>query len=137
MADYNTKKQRSYNMSRIKSSKTKPELILKDALRGRYLRYQPKIYGKPDFASKKNKTVIFVDGCFWHKCPKCYREPKTNKDFWLPKIERNVERDKKVTKKLKSEGWDVIRIWEHEIKKNPKTCVEKIVGKNGSRKNII
>jgi|TARA_B100001971_G_scaffold204555_1_gene220841 DNA mismatch endonuclease (patch repair protein) len=65
-----------------------------------------------------SKTTIFIQGCFWHKCPKCYKEPKSNKGYWLPKIEKNAGRDKKNRKTLKAKGYKVICIWEHEIKKN-------------------
>ena len=73
--------------------------------------------GKPDFTFRKEKLTLFVDGCFWHRCPKCYREPKTNAEFWKNKIENNVKRDLKVTKELKQAGWSVIRLWECELKK--------------------
>ena len=117
-------------MSKIGSNKTVAELILKKALSGRHFTYQPKkIYGNPDFASKKKRIAIFVDGCFWHKCPKCYTVPKSNKEYWLPKIKRNVGRDKKINKLLKKDGWKIIRIWEHEIKKNPGLGVNKIIKK--------
>ena len=76
--------------------------------------YQPKgIIGKPDFANKKYKIAIFIDGCFWHRCPKHYIKPKTNIIFWKDKIRKNVKRDGAITKKLEKEGWKVIRIWEH------------------------
>lgn len=106
-------------MSNIKQSHTRPEITIKEALRGLYFRYQPNVYGKPDFARKKEKMAIFVDGCFWHGCPKCYTEPKSNKKFWRGKIKKNINRDLKVTKKLKSLKWRVIRIWGHEVKENP------------------
>ena len=67
------------------------------------------------------RICIFVDGCFWHRCPKCYKEPKSNKDYWLPKIEKNVHRDKEQNKYLKKNGWVVIRVWEHELKNLDKT----------------
>ena len=73
--------------------------------------------GKPDFTFKKEKVTVFVDGCFWHKCPKCYREPKTNTEFWRNKIETNVKRDRKVTNELRKAGWNVCRIWECRLKK--------------------
>lgn len=117
MADVHTKKQRSYNMSRVKSSETKIELKLKPFMKKIGFTYQPKnIYGKPDFARRKEKVTIFVDGCFWHKCPKHYKEPKSNKKFWKEKINKNVERDKKITKKLRRDGWKVIRVWDHDLK---------------------
>ena len=130
MPDTFSKKTRSRIMSKIGSNKTVAELILKKALSGRHFTYQPKkIYGNPDFASKKKRIAIFVDGCFWHKCPKCYTVPKSNKEYWLPKIKRNVGRDKKINKLLKKDGWKIIRIWEHEIKKNPGLGVNKIIKK--------
>ena len=127
MGDVLTPEQRSYNMSRIKRSRTKPELMLKELLKGTYLRYQPKIYGNPDFGSKKHRIAVFVDGCFWHKCPVCFKQPATNKKFWKTKIERNVKRDKEVNKQLKKEGYDVLRFWEHQIRKAPSKAAVKIV----------
>ena len=73
--------------------------------------------GKPDFTFRKKKLTLFVDGCFWHRCSKCYREPKTNVDFWKNKIKNNVKRDRKVTKELKQAGWTVVRLWECQLKK--------------------
>ena len=115
--DRHTKKQRSHNMSMIRSTKTKPELMLKRIMRIMGFSYQPKgIIGKPDFASKKYRIAVFIDGCFWHKCPKHYIKPKSNIDFWKDKIRKNVKRDRTTTKKLKKDGWKVIRIWEHDLK---------------------
>ena len=73
--------------------------------------------GKPDFTFRKEKLALFVDGCFWHRCPKCYREPKTNAEFWKNKIENNVKRDRRVTSELKQAGWSVLRLWECQLKK--------------------
>lgn len=126
MADRHTKEQRSYNMSRIPSVNTKPEIMLKNVLKGTYLRFQPKIYGKPDFGNKSRKIVVFIDGCFWHKCPKCYIEPKSNRKFWITKIKRNVKRDRIITKELRKQGYNVIRVWEHQAKKDISKCAEKI-----------
>lgn len=115
--DIMTKAQRSYNMSRIRSSKTKPELKIKKLMKKLGFSYQSKgEYGKPDFVSRKLKTMVFVDGCFWHRCPEHYRDPKSNRKYWIPKIERNVKRDKEVARVLKKKGWKVIRIWEHDLK---------------------
>jgi len=118
MADTLTKKQRSYCMSQIKSKGTSHELIIKKFLRGSGFSYQPKIEGSPDFAHKKKKIAIFVDGCFWHGCPKCYREPKSNREYWIPKIKANISRDNKKRNRLRRKGWRVIRIWSCEIKKS-------------------
>lgn len=127
MADVLTKKQRSYCMSKIRSKETKAELTLKKELRGNGFVYQPRLYGRPDFANRKEKKVIFVDGCFWHKCPKCYKEPKTRKEFWVSKIQRNVERDKEVNKELRKRGWKVIRIWEHDVRKNKENVIRRVL----------
>ena len=92
----------------------------------------PNIKGSPDIILKDTKTVVFLHGCFWHKCPKCYIKPKTNKKYWLPKIENNVKRDRKNNKILKQNGFKVIRMWEHEIKKDFKKILNKLLkyGKN-------
>lgn len=121
MVDVHTKRQRSYNMSKIKGKDTKTEIKLREALWSKGIRdyrtHPRKIFGKPDIIFRKYKIVLFVDGCQWHKCSKHYVEPKTNKSFWINKINRNVERDKKVNKLLRQEGWYVIRVWEHDLKK--------------------
>lgn len=77
-------------------------------------RHQPLI-GRPDFVFRKFKIAIFVDGCFWHGCPRCYRAPKSNQTFWEEKLSRNRARDRKVTRELRRAGWRVIRIWEHSL----------------------
>lgn len=76
--------------------------------------------GKPDFAWPKQKVAVFVDGCFWHGCPKCYRAPKHNAEFWQEKIETNRRRDRRVARQLRSRGWSVLRIWECHLP-NPTT----------------
>lgn len=109
-----TKKKRSEIMSRIKS-KSSIE-VLPDHLRGQGMRRHPKIFGRPDFGSKKRAVAIFIDGCFWHSCPIHGKTPKTNKKFWLAKFERNRNRDELVNKTLLDMGYNVIRIWEHDLK---------------------
>lgn len=94
-------------------------------MKGYRLNY--KLHGTPDVVFVRKRIAIFIDGCFWHKCPKHFGLPKTNKRYWSGKIEENVRRDRRIDKTLKSEGWRVIRIWEHEIKKNPERCVERIM----------
>jgi DNA mismatch endonuclease (patch repair protein) len=126
MPDKFSKEIRSKIMSKIRSKNTLGERILKKELKGLFLRQYPDIIGNPDFGSKKRKVAVFVDGCYWHKCPKCYVEPKSNRKYWLPKIERNVLRDKKTNKLLKKDHWLIIRVWEHELKKNPKRISLKI-----------
>ena len=126
VVDWLSKKTRSKIMSSIKSKKTKPELKLKKAIRGLGFSYQPEIVGHPDFANKKRKIAIFVHGCFWHKCPRHYRAPASKRKYWIPKINRNVERDKMNKSMLKSKGYEVITIWEHELKKGVKKAIKKI-----------
>ena len=114
MADNLTKAQRSYCMARIRSKNTLPELNYKKRAEG--FIYHPKnIFGKPDFINYNKKTVIFIDGCFWHKCPTHYVPPKTNKQYWLPKLEKNVVREQEIKIAYESAGWKVIRIWEHNV----------------------
>ena len=79
-------------------------------------RRHAKIQGRPDFTFSQDRIVVFIDGCFWHGCPKCGRLPKTNVRFWRDKIETNARRDRSVTRALRGEGWRVFRIWEHAIK---------------------
>ena len=82
-----------------------------------HLRHQPKgVFGKPDFANKSKKVALFIDGCFWHGHEKDFKCPKTNSEFWQNKIDRNKERDEKVTRKLEEDGWVVYRIWGCELK---------------------
>jgi len=126
MPDTFSKKKRSQIMSKIRAKNTRLEIGFKELIKGLRFRYQPDIFGKPDFASKKLKIAIFIDSCFWHKCPKHFRKPTANNIYWTKKINRNVERAKEVNAYLKKQGWKVIRFWEHDIKKNPKKCVLKI-----------
>lgn len=130
MTDVLTPKQRTYNMSRIRGKNTAPEIKLRKMLfasgvRGYRIHYN--LPGKPDIVFIKKKIAVFIDGCFWHKCPVCFQEPETRKDFWMKKIQSNIDRDKKVNEQLKNDGWAVIRIWEHEIKKEPEEAVKKII----------
>ena len=130
MVDVLTKDQRKLNMSRIQAKNTKPEvkvrkLLFANGIRGYRIHYD--LPGKPDIVFTKQKIAIFIDGCFWHKCPLDFQEPETRKEFWMKKIQSNIERDRKVNEQLKSDGWMVIRIWEHEIKKEPENTVKKII----------
>jgi DNA mismatch endonuclease (patch repair protein) len=122
MVDTFSKKERSRIMSRVKSKNNKStELrfisIIKEKNIIGWRRNYPLI-GKPDFVFPRQRIAVFIDGCFWHKCPKHCRMPSSNKDYWIQKIEKNRIRDRKTKKLLKEEGWFVIRIWEHEIKQN-------------------
>jgi DNA mismatch endonuclease (patch repair protein) len=82
--------------------------------------------GKPDFAFPKQRVAVFVDGCFWHGCPKCYTRPKTNRKFWDKKRTDNMARDRRVNRQLRQQGWKVIRIWQHSLRKSPQTCLNRI-----------
>ena len=130
MTDILTPSQRKYNMSRIRGKNTGPEIKLRKLLwtqgvRGYRIHY--KLPGKPDIIFTKKKIAIFIDGCFWHKCPVCFQEPETRKEFWMKKIGSNVNRDLKNTLQLQDDGWTVLRFWEHEIRKTPDNVVEKIL----------
>lgn len=121
MADNHTKEVRSRNMSHIRSTNSKPEEKVRKYLFSKGFRYRKndKRYpGKPDIVLPRYKTVIFINGCFWHKhdCP-CFVWPSSNEEYWRPKISRNVERDRQVQLLLKEQGWNVIVIWECQLKK--------------------
>ena len=121
MADVHSTKIRSYNMSRIKSKNTKPELLVRHFLHKNGFRYRlhvKQLPGKPDIVLPKYKTVIFVHGCFWHGHEECkyFVLPKTKTDWWLNKITGNITNDNKVEINLKSLGWRVIKIWECDLK---------------------
>ncbi len=123
-----TKEQRRKNMQAVKSSGTKIEVALGQALWAKGYRYRKnnkKVFGKPDFTFKKHKIAIFVDGEFWHGKDWNIRkyDHKTNQEFWYKKIQRNIERDKEVNSELKKQGWTVIRFWGNEVKKNIDECV--------------
>lgn len=110
------------NMSRIRSTNSKPEEIVRKYLFSQGFRYRKNVKslpGAPDIVLPKYKTVIFVNGCFWHKhdCPR-FVWPSSNQEYWIPKILGNVERDKKNASLLQNDGWKVIVIWECELKKN-------------------
>lgn len=129
MTDTFTKKQRSYIMSRVKGTNTTPELMFRKLLHSTGLRYRLhyNLPGKPDVAIVSKKVAIFIDGCFWHKCPKCFRPPKSNRDYWEAKIKGNLKRASAVNKKLKRAGWTVVRIWEHEAAQGIQKRVNKIL----------
>jgi DNA mismatch endonuclease (patch repair protein) len=128
MTDVFTKEKRSWVMSRIRSKNTKVEKILCKKMRSRRIKFvqHPKLIGHPDFLVSKN-IVVFVDGCFWHGCPKHYIEPKTRKSFWKEKIAGNMKRDKLAKWDLRRLGYKVIRLWEHQIENSADKCIERII----------
>ena len=122
MADNHSKEVRSKNMSHIRSTNSKPEEIVRKYLFSKGFRYRKNVRtlpGCPDIVLPKYHTVILVNGCFWHKhdCGR-FVWPSSNTEYWIPKINRNVERDKQNHKKLIDMGWKVMIIWECELKKN-------------------
>ncbi len=132
-----TKIQRSFNMARIRSFNTSIEkkfrsLLYKNGFRN--YKINANIPGKPDIYFPKEKIAVFIDGCFWHRCKKCFNEPKSNTEYWRKKIDRNVKNRKKIRKKLKENGIILISFWEHEIKKDLLNCLKKF--KNFYEKQI-
>lgn len=129
MADMWSKETRSAVMAAIRSRGNKEtELALVSLLRVSKIsgwRRHTKLKGTPDFAFPRAKLAVFVDGCFWHGCPRCYRRPTSNRKFWDAKVERNKRRDREVGKVLRRLGWKVVRIWAHQLKK-PKTVLGRI-----------
>src|SRR6476661_3404850 len=121
MADVHSKETRSYNMSRIRSTDTKPEMLVRRFLHAQGFRYRLHVKdlpGKPDIVLPKYRTVIFVNGCFWHGHKDCRYAvvPKTRTEWWLDKLRRNVQRDQQVVLELRSMRWKVIIVWECELK---------------------
>ena len=118
MADRFPREVRSRIMASVKSKDTGPELAVRRILWGSGLRYRihdRTVPGTPDISNKRRKFAVFVDGCFWHGCPVCYREPKTNKGYWRDKVRRNRKRREAVRTGLEAQGFRVVEIWEHEV----------------------
>ena len=123
MSDVHTPEQRSYNMSRISSKNTKPEMIVRKIVHGlgyRYRLHRKDLPGKPDLVFPSRRKIILVHGCFFHlhNCRYGQVVPKTNAEFWKNKRTSNVERDRKNEAELKSTGWDILIVWECMTKKN-------------------
>ena len=122
---------RSYNMSMIKAKDTKVEILLRKELWRRGLRYRKNcslVYGKPDIVFLRKQIAVFIDGEFWHghDFEEIKNRLKSNKEFWLEKIERNMERDFEITQFLIEQGWAVLRFWDFEIKNDLGRCADKI-----------
>lgn len=125
MTDVHSEKTRSYNMSQIKGINTKPEILVRKFLFSKGFRYKlhdKNLPGKPDIVLPKYKTIIFINGCFWHGHKDCkyFITPKTRTEWWLNKISKNILNDKVKTQKLKKLGWNIITIWECSIKPSKK-----------------
>ena len=139
MADDLTPEQRRKNMQAIRSKDTTIELRLRKALWEcgvRYRKNYKKLIGKPDIAITKYKIAVFCDSDYWHGYDWENRNQriKSNRDYWVPKIERNMERDREVTSALQSEGWLVLRFWEWQIRKHLDECVEAVIQSIEARK---
>ncbi len=124
MSDVHSPLIRSYNMSKIQGKNTKPEELVRKYLFSKGFRYRKndkRLPGSPDIVLPRYKTVVFINGCFWHKHDNCkyFKIPETNTEFWNKKLNGNVERDKRIISDLKGKGWRVIVVWECELK--PKT----------------
>ena len=129
MADVFSRKKRSWIMSRIRSENTSIDRKMRDMLSEAGTRFEmyPDLFGSPDFQVGKN-VLVFCDGDFWHGYR--YAEKKRPaKKYWREKIEGNMRRDRKVSRKLRRDGWSVLRIWEHDIKRKPEKCMKKIMSK--------
>ena len=119
-------------MKANKGKDTKPEIMVRQVLResgfpGYRLNWK-KVPGRPDIAYPGRKIAIFVNGCFWHRCPFCnLSTPKTHSDFWQQKFQKNVERDERKTSELEDMGWTVYTVWECQIKKDTKAALEEVL----------
>ena len=126
MVDHLSPEKRKKVMSSIRSKDTRPELLLWEQVDHRGLRRYPKIHGNPDIGNKSRKIAVFVDGCFWHGCPICYKPPTTRTEYWSNKLKRNVANDERINNTLRISGFKVLRFWEHEVLKDARACVQKI-----------
>ena len=141
MTDIKSKTERSQNMANIKGKNTKPEIYVRKYLTSHGVRYRCNVKdlpGKPDISIKKYKTVIFVNGCFWHAHENCkdFRIPKSNVDFWTEKIYSNVYRDKTALKNLQKSGYKTFTIWECEIKSKNLSIIDQAIAYLNSVKQI-
>jgi DNA mismatch endonuclease (patch repair protein) len=130
MTDVFTPAKRSEVMSHIRSKNNKEtELLFASLLRKHgisgWRRHLP-IMGRPDFTFKRSRVTVFIDGCFWHSCPKCGNLPVNNRKFWRKKLEANKRRDRIVNRELNEKGWKVLRVWEHQLKK-PGPVIGKLI----------
>lgn len=120
---------KSEQMARVRSRDTACEMKIRRALWSRGLRYRLEtgnLPGRPDIVFRRERIAIFVDGCFWHRCPVHFTAPKRNSEFWDAKIRRNVQRDERVDLELTRSDWSVLRIWEHEIDEELEASADRI-----------
>ena len=133
MTDKVDQETRSKIMSSVRSSGNRSteirlrEILIRHEIFG-WREQASDLVGSPDFVFDQEKLVIFVDGCFWHGCPYCYRRPSSSQEYWDKKVRANVRRDRRVRAKLRRQGWSVLRIWEHSLK-NPDKVIHRIENK--------
>lgn len=137
MTDMFSKARRSEMMSLIRSHGNKAtEIRLIEIFRQFKItgwRRKQKLLGKPDFVFRESRVAVFVDGCFWHGCPKCYKRPSSNQEFWDAKFVNNKRRDRRINRELPKEGWKVFRIWEHQLKAPEKILIKLLKIKEASK----
>lgn len=130
--EFDTTEQRSKIMQKIRSTETTPEIMFRKLLWAQGVRYRKnnkKLPGKPDISISRCKVAIFIDGEFWHgyNWEEKKKKIKANRDYWIPKIERNIARDKKYNRQLRRQGWSVLRFWGSGVKKHPEKCLRKVM----------
>lgn len=115
-------------MAASKGKDTSPELLLRKALwaMGHRYRIGHGLPGRPDLVFVSKRVAVFVDGCFWHRCPQHFRMPRSNRGYWEKKIARNESRDAAVSEQLAAKGWQVVRIWEHDLRQEPDAVIRKL-----------
>jgi DNA mismatch endonuclease (patch repair protein) len=124
-----SKSNRSRVMASIKGKNTSPEMAVRRLLWAggkRYRVHDRRVSGIPDISNGRAKVAVFIDGCFWHGCKRCYKEPTSNASFWRAKLERNKLRRQEVKRRLKANGWTVLEIWEHEVVSDPRRAAGEI-----------
>jgi len=129
LPDKFSKETRSKIMSSIRGKNTKPEVAVRRLLwqnGKRYRIHDSSVFGTPDISNKSKSVAVFIDGCFWHGCSRCYKEPKSNTEFWRSKISRNRKRRKLVKARLRKEGIAILQFWEHQVLRNPGAVANKI-----------
>lgn len=130
MPDRLTPEQRRRCMQANRGSNTGPEIRLRKALHAEGFRYvlRSKLPGRPDLVFPSLRTVVFVDGCFWHSCPQHLVMPQTDQERWARKLALNVQRDRRNDQDLSKNGWKVVRIWEHDVRRNLASTVKRVSG---------
>ena len=136
VTDVFTKEKRSWIMSRIRSRDTKIDIRMREILTEMGCRFEayPRMHGTPDFVLRRKRIIVYCDGDYWHGY-RYWEKKKPVKKYWRDKIETNMRRDRRITRKLRREGWSVLRFWEHDIEKKPDKCRRRILGKIREKKS--